>query len=290
MDRLSEIGARCDAATPGPWTLAYDCDGTGPHEIRNVAGRTIIYAHLDENAEFCLHARDDVPYLLGEIERLNKAVETLGNMINQYADQARDAIDQQEHDRQFYEKAISEANARIEKAEANKKRSTFKNEPLTLQRLSTMTDDDWVWVVFPGLEPSENVWHRAKRLYDCYAHDYYGKTWIAYLHMLEYQEKQLKDQIWYDAKADPPKTPGLYYGKKDDTNSMWACQYRDGVWTLDAYPETKMSIVRWAEFTSFGCISTDCGGCESEYSEELCEHCSRAIRDDLYSPKIEDEE
>lgn len=60
-----------------------------------------------------------------------------------------------------------------------------------------------------------------------------------------------KDQLWHDAKTDPPKTPGLYYGKKDDTNSMYACQYRDGVWVLDMYPQQKMDIVQWADYTAF---------------------------------------
>lgn len=57
--------------------------------------------------------------------------------------------------------------------------------------------------------------------------------------------------IWHDAKTAPPKTPGLYYGTKDDTNSMWACNYRDGKWTLSAYPEQEMEITRWAEYTDF---------------------------------------
>ena len=60
-----------------------------------------------------------------------------------------------------------------------------------------------------------------------------------------------KDQLWHDAKTDPPKTPGLYYGKKDDTNSMYACQYRDGVWVLDMYTQQKMDIVQWADYTAF---------------------------------------
>lgn len=60
-----------------------------------------------------------------------------------------------------------------------------------------------------------------------------------------------KDQLWHDAKTDPPKTPGLYYGKKDDTNFMYACQYRDGVWVLDMYPQQKMEIVQWADYTAF---------------------------------------
>lgn len=60
-----------------------------------------------------------------------------------------------------------------------------------------------------------------------------------------------EDQLWHDAKTDPPKTPGLYYGKTDDTNSMYACQYRDGVWVLDMYPQQMMEIVQWADYTAF---------------------------------------
>lgn len=60
-----------------------------------------------------------------------------------------------------------------------------------------------------------------------------------------------EDQLWHDAKTDPPKTPGLYYGKKDDTNSMYACRYRDGVWMLDTYPQQRMDVVQWADYTAF---------------------------------------
>ena len=60
-----------------------------------------------------------------------------------------------------------------------------------------------------------------------------------------------EEKLWHDAKTDPPKTPGLYYGKKDDTNSMYPCLYRDGIWVLDAYPQTKMDIVKWADYTAF---------------------------------------
>ncbi len=59
------------------------------------------------------------------------------------------------------------------------------------------------------------------------------------------------EELWHDAKENPPKNPGLYYGKQDDTNCMWLCRYRDGVWTLDAYPEQKREIVKWAEYTLF---------------------------------------
>ena len=60
-----------------------------------------------------------------------------------------------------------------------------------------------------------------------------------------------EERLWHDAKTDPPTKPGLYYGKKDDTNSMYACRYRDGVWVLNMYPQTKMDIVQWADYTAF---------------------------------------
>ena len=65
------------------------------------------------------------------------------------------------------------------------------------------------------------------------------------------RHQEWEEQLWHDAKSDPPKTPGLYYGKKDSTNSMYACQYQDGVWVLDMYPQQKMDIVQWANYTAF---------------------------------------
>lgn len=54
------------------------------------------------------------------------------------------------------------------------------NEPLTLDELREMSNTDWVWVVFFELGQSENCWHRAKKLYDLFSHEHYGKTWLAY--------------------------------------------------------------------------------------------------------------
>lgn len=70
---------------------------------------------------------------------------------------------------------------------------------------------------------------------------------IAALRRVEWE-----DILWHDAKTDPPKTPGLYYGKKDDTNGMYAVNYRGGVWTLDRYPDQKMDILWWAQYAAFG--------------------------------------
>ena len=61
MDRLSEIRARCDAATPGPW-------GTSGSPI-------IPLLEIPYNAGFIAHSREDTPYLLAEVERLTARAE-----------------------------------------------------------------------------------------------------------------------------------------------------------------------------------------------------------------------
>jgi len=76
------------------------------------------------------------------------------------------------------------------------------------------------------------------------------------LSILDGEDSALKAPVWHDVKTDPPKTPGQYYGKKDDTNSMWLCNYRDGRWTLVDYMaipgrEMEMKIVQWAEYGEF---------------------------------------
>lgn len=65
------------------------------------------------------------------------------------------------------------------------------------------------------------------------------------------RDQEERESVWHDAKDNPPKKPGLYYGKKDDTDSMYLCQYRDGAWTLDAYPETRMHVIKWAYYNAF---------------------------------------
>ena len=97
----------------------------------------------------------------------------------------------------------------------------------------------------------------CKRIYDCSADQ--RKSYPNVPQFMEalgmaltaLRHQRWEDQLWHNAKTDPPKTPGLYYGKKDDTNSMYACQYRDGVWVLDMYPQQKMDIVQWANYTAF---------------------------------------
>lgn len=72
------------------------------------------------------------------------------------------------------------------------------------------------------------------------------------------KEKLWSETLWHDAKTDPPKAPGQYYGKKDDSNNMWLCEYRDGKWRLACSAvwsakdlNQEMGIVRWAEYGAF---------------------------------------
>ena len=73
-NRIEEIKARAEAATPGPWLVH-------PHE--SAEGQLVVDEHYDnvaecyvpEDATFIAHAREDIPYLLAEVERLRAALE-----------------------------------------------------------------------------------------------------------------------------------------------------------------------------------------------------------------------
>lgn len=58
----------------------------------------------------------------------------------------------------------------------------FQAEPkaLTLVELSKMTNTDWVWIVYPDMAYYEYGWQRAANIYNRFAHELYGKTWLAY--------------------------------------------------------------------------------------------------------------
>lgn len=83
-ERLNEIRERADKATPGPWIAP------GPERPEVVAGDVRIadcewlaqtdgeWAQMDLDAKFIAAARQDVPDLLAEIDRLKALVQTLG--------------------------------------------------------------------------------------------------------------------------------------------------------------------------------------------------------------------
>lgn len=62
-DRLQEIRARLDAATPGPW------EKTSPNVVV-AAGDVVAGVPLTNNADLIAHAPADLAWLLDEVERL----------------------------------------------------------------------------------------------------------------------------------------------------------------------------------------------------------------------------
>ena len=53
--------------------------------------------------------------------------------------------------------------------------------------------------------------------------------------------------IWKDVNEELPECEGIYYGKKDDTNSMWKVIFKNNEWYLSGYPEHKMDVIKWTE-------------------------------------------
>ena len=81
MDRLEEIRIRYGEASDGPW----ECIETPDYvEIHVQGGKEAGFSPValtDEtyNANFISHAREDIPYLLSEVDRLTAALEKANN-------------------------------------------------------------------------------------------------------------------------------------------------------------------------------------------------------------------
>lgn len=78
-ERLQEIRARCAAATPGKW-FEINLRGyisTSDHPSNNSIG----HCGRQEDARFAAHARQDVPDLLDEVERLRALYRNLSIFV-----------------------------------------------------------------------------------------------------------------------------------------------------------------------------------------------------------------
>lgn len=72
MNRIDEIKARCEAATPGPW----ETEGAklnravigGKVKLLNWVGDSLFYSKDD--FAFIAAAREDIPFLLSEVDKL----------------------------------------------------------------------------------------------------------------------------------------------------------------------------------------------------------------------------
>lgn len=95
-ERLAEIKARADAATPGPWSPIIGMTAGDPREhpvICKVAVEFQVWSRPDatrpmdaqhKNTRFIANARTDVPALIAEIEQLRAEVDTLRNALKTY--------------------------------------------------------------------------------------------------------------------------------------------------------------------------------------------------------------
>jgi len=73
-DRLAEIRARLDAATPGPWTPEETQRG---HDIwwqpgEGMRDGRVANVYVERDAHFIAHAPADIAWLLDEVERLRE--------------------------------------------------------------------------------------------------------------------------------------------------------------------------------------------------------------------------
>lgn len=87
MNRDEAIRARCEAATPGPWKLTKDGRYEDHDECRIDLPDDNIELCRYENGEFIAHARNDIPDLLDEVERLRaENCHLMGMTLTEYMD------------------------------------------------------------------------------------------------------------------------------------------------------------------------------------------------------------
>ena len=88
-ERLQAIRARCEQATPGPWSWA-----PGYVLVSARGDRILVLDYTygprqltEADAEFVAHAREDVPALLEEVERLQAEVRALRRRLRELREQ-----------------------------------------------------------------------------------------------------------------------------------------------------------------------------------------------------------
>jgi hypothetical protein len=78
MSRIGEIRARCEAATPGPWSVTgrngHDLTIYGHIAVLPPDSASTAYCMDMTDARFIAHAREDVPWLLKRVEALEAAL------------------------------------------------------------------------------------------------------------------------------------------------------------------------------------------------------------------------
>ena len=84
MMNLDEIKARANAATEGPWDYYRAHYASGYHTIyqkHEMGDFDVATEASKSDAEFIAHAREDIPALVAEVERLRRKVLSLESEI-----------------------------------------------------------------------------------------------------------------------------------------------------------------------------------------------------------------
>lgn len=82
---LSEIKARCEAASPGPWNMDLHSNEIMMEGYQSIAKPFSLHVSLEQrdlNGFFIAHARTDIPLLLDEIDQLKAQVEAQQEWID----------------------------------------------------------------------------------------------------------------------------------------------------------------------------------------------------------------
>lgn len=74
--KLEEIRQRADAATEGPWRIGKQ----SPNRLNNIGtigGLLTAQTTNEDDAKYIAHARQDIPWLISEIDRLNSGIDSV---------------------------------------------------------------------------------------------------------------------------------------------------------------------------------------------------------------------
>lgn len=71
--RMDSIRARLEAATPGPW-LVRGGYLTSRFLVGTADGRPVGSTHAPADADFVAHARDDIEWLLDQLEQIDASI------------------------------------------------------------------------------------------------------------------------------------------------------------------------------------------------------------------------
>lgn len=72
---LSAIKERAEKAADGPWRIGRQSPN-GANNVGTMGGLMTAQTANTDNAEFIAHAREDIPKLVAEVERLREAIKT----------------------------------------------------------------------------------------------------------------------------------------------------------------------------------------------------------------------